>query len=92
VPRERAGDLAGAPGIDLHLEQARAALDDLDQVLDGVEVEARDVPEAREQRAVSRPVRVVAPTSVKGLSGSWIVVAYGPSPVMMSMRKDSIAG
>ena len=41
---------------------------------------------------MSSPVRVVAPTSVKGLSASWMVVAYGPSPVMMSIWNDSIAG
>ena len=40
---------------------------------------------------VSRPVRVVAPTSVNGASGSCSVAAYGPSPCTMSMRKSSIA-
>ena len=41
---------------------------------------------------MSRPVRVVAPTSVKGWSAIWIDDAKAPSPVMTSMRKSSIAG
>jgi len=41
---------------------------------------------------VSRPVRVVAPTSVNGTTGSANVLAYGPSPVVTSILKSSIAG
>ena len=39
-----------------------------------------------------RPVRVVAPIIVKGLSGMLIVRALIPSPRTMSMRKSSMAG
>ena len=40
---------------------------------------------------VSRPARVVAPTSVNGLISSGIAVAPGPLPTTTSTRKSSIA-
>ena len=70
----------------------RAPLDDPREVLERVEVEADDVPKREWSGAVSSPVRVVAPTSVKGWSAIWIDEANAPSPVMTSMRKSSIAG
>ena len=40
----------------------------------------------------SRPGRVVAPISVNGGRSTFIVRAIGPSPIMTSSRKSSMAG
>ena len=44
-------------------------------------------PKREKSGAVSRPVRVVAPTSVNGWSGICTDDANAPSPVMMSMTQ-----
>ena len=49
-------------------------------------------PKREKSGAVSSPVRVVAPTSVKGWSGICTALAKAPSPVMTSMTESSSAG
>ena len=50
------------------------------------------MPKRSRSGEVSRPARVVAPTSVNGGRSSLIERAAGPSPIMMSSWKSSIAG
>src|SRR5215216_1698537 len=50
------------------------------------------MPNRSRSGVVSRPVRVVAPTSVKGGTSSVRVLAATPCPTMMSRRKSSSAG
>jgi|GEM_PF-4490900 len=49
------------------------------------------MPKRARSGAVSRPLRVVAPTKVNGLRSIWMDRAEGPLSIMMSMRKSSIA-
>ena len=49
-------------------------------------------PKREKSGAVKSPVRVVAPTSVKGCSGICTALANAPSPVTMSMTRSSSAG
>ena len=50
------------------------------------------MPKRSRSGEVSRPARVVAPTSVNGGRSSLIERAPGPSPIMMSSWKSSSAG
>ncbi len=50
------------------------------------------MPKRERSGAVSRPARVVAPTSVKRSSFSCTLRALGPRSSRMSSRKSSIAG
>ena len=50
------------------------------------------MPKRSRSGEVSKPARVVAPISVNGGSASLIERAAGPSPIMMSSWKSSIAG
>jgi hypothetical protein len=44
------------------------------------------MPKRARSGAVSKPLRVVAPTSVKGLRSIWMERAEGPLSIMMSIR------
>ncbi len=50
------------------------------------------MPKRSRSGEVSSPARVVAPTSVNGGRSILIERAAGPSPIMMSSWKSSIAG
>ena len=50
------------------------------------------MPKRSRSGVVSSPERVVAPTSVKGGRSSRIERADGPSPIIRSSLKSSIAG
>jgi hypothetical protein len=50
------------------------------------------MPKRSRSGEVSSPARVVAPTSVNGGKSILIERAPGPSPMMMSSWKSSIAG
>ena len=50
------------------------------------------MPKRSRSGLVSMPARVVAPTSVNGGRSSLTLRAAGPSPIMMSIWKSSIAG
>src|SRR3546814_4920652 len=50
------------------------------------------MPKRSRNGAGSRPARVVAPIRVNGCRSSLIERAAGPSPIMMSIWKASIAG
>lgn len=84
--RGAAGDLGGAVGPDLDVEEVRGAVDDALQLGGLVELHVRGEAEAVAQRGGSRPARVVAPTRVKGGSSSGMAVAPGPLPTMTSTR------
>ncbi len=49
------------------------------------------MPKRSRSGPVSRPVRVVAPTSVNGGISNRMERAPGPSPMMMSRKKSSMA-
>ena len=50
------------------------------------------MPKRSRKGPVSRPVRVVAPMSVKRGTSSLMERAAGPLPITMSRKKSSIAG
>jgi hypothetical protein len=50
------------------------------------------MPKRSRNGLVSMPARVVAPTRVNGGRSSLIERAAGPSPIMMSSWKSSMAG
>ena len=50
------------------------------------------MPKRLRSGEVSSPVRVVAPISVNGCSGTFTDLAPGPCPMTMSSSKSSIAG
>ena len=50
------------------------------------------IPKRSRRGEESSPARVVAPTSVNGLSFNRMVWADGPSPITISSRKSSMAG
>ncbi len=86
------GDLARAVVLDPLAEQAGGAADDQLELLDRVEVEARRDPEAVAQRVVRRPWRFVAPIRVKRGRSMRTERAEGPSPIIRSSARSSIAG
>ena len=57
-----------------------------------VELQTLDDAKAVAQRRGQQPARVVAPTSVNGGRSSLMERAAGPSPIMMSSWKSSMAG
>jgi len=73
-------------------EDPCGAFDDRRQRGDVVEVEPQGDAEAAVERLGQEARRVVAPTSVKGSRSTFIVRAIGPSPIITSRRKSSIAG
>ena len=91
VPRLRRASCL-APSCDRDAEYLRVADHDLLQVLGPVVFEPLSDTEAIEQRLVSRPFLVVAPTSVKCGRSILMVRADGPWPRTMSIAKSSIAG
>ena len=64
VPRARRAISCAPSSTDADAEHARAARDDPLQLLDVVEVEPDGMPKRSRSGVVSRPARVVAPTSV----------------------------
>ena len=75
------------------LQHPRAAPDDVEQFVLRIEIEPHRNAEAIAQRRVVRsPVRVVAPMSVNFARSMRTERAAGPSPMMRSSWKSSIAG
>ena len=78
--------------LDLDLEDPGRAVDDLDQLVDRVVLEAMATPKRSLSGVVNRPVRVVAPTSVKGGRSSVTVRAPAPWPSTIGSLRSSMAG
>ena len=83
------GNLSGRFRITRHPQNLCRTQDDFGQravfVIFQVQVDAL-MPKRARNGAVSKPLRVVAPTRVNGFKSSWMLRADGPLSIMMSIR------
>ena len=86
------GDRPGARLVDLHLEDARRAKHDPGELGRLVQLQPVGDAEAVRSGVVSRPVRVVAPISVKAGRSSETTAAPAPCPTVIGSFRSSIAG
>jgi len=85
-PARPRGQLVRTSFVDRHVQQRRGAPHDLAEFIVIVEVEMEMLAEPVRSGELSNPDRVVAPTSVNGLTDSFIVRAPIPSPPQCGTR------
>ena len=92
VPRERRAISRAPSSVKIDAEQPRGAADDLLQLLDGVEIEPHRNAEAVAQRRRQQPLPRRRADQVKRGRSIRTERADGPSPIIRSSARSSIAG